>query len=237
MEAIQKYEVEDKVYEEIKALREMIVNFEEKLRTTEKKYESDELNKLFEALSKAQLEMEIAKTDSANPFFKSKYADLASVVKASRPFLAKNGLAVTQFTRELSSGQILNTRLCHSSGQWLESQMNVKPLKSDPQTLGSTLTYLKRYMYASIVGVVASDEDDDGEGAMQPVRAQTSPAPASQTISKAQLQVLSQELEGYEEILESILTGFKLSKLSDLLSKHYTQCITRIREIKRAKES
>lgn len=205
--------------------------------------ESSELGKLFEALAKAQLEMEVAKTDSTNPFFKSSYADLSSIVKASRPFLAKNGLAVLQRIIPDSKGVLnLFTRLCHASGQWMESRMPVVPPKNDIQTIGSYITYLRRYNYASIVGVVASEEDDDGENAMAipsrspSSRGQSTPSSAGK-ISKAQLEVLSGELEGYEEILESLLKGFNISKLADLTSEKYTKCITRIREIKRAKES
>lgn len=201
-------------------------------------YESEELDKLFEALAKAQLDMEVAKNDSTNPFFKSKYADLASVVKASRPYLAKNGLCVIQRLLPNGNGSLyLFTRLCHASGQWMESRMEVKPPKPDIQTVGSHITYLKRYNYAAIVGVVSSDEDDDGEQAMVEPRQQTSRTSANPTITKAQLEVLSQELEGHEEILESLLGGFKIAKLADLPAKNYTNCINRIREIKRAKEA
>ena len=55
------------------------------------------------------------------------------------------------------------TRLCHSSGQWIESAIAVNPTNNNIQTLGSYLTYLRRYTYAALVGVVASDEDDDAE--------------------------------------------------------------------------
>lgn len=201
--------------------------------------ESEDLAKLFEALAKAQMDMEVAKTDSTNPFFKSSYADLASIVKASRPFLAKNGLSVAQRILPNESGSLnLYTRLCHSSGQWMESMMPISPPKSDIQTIGSYITYLRRYNYASIVGVVASGEDDDGETAMvSPRQKKSTPSGSRDFISKAQLEVLSGELEGYEEILESLLGGFKIAKLADLPSKRYSQCISRIREIKRAKES
>lgn len=129
--------------------------------------ESKDLDKLFTALAKAQLEMLPAKTSSSNPFFKSKYADLASVVRSSRKALSMNGLAVVQrVVRQGSAGMTLLTRLGHSSGQWIESSMTVNPPKQDIQSLGSYLTYLRRYTYAAIVGVVASDEDDDGESAM-----------------------------------------------------------------------
>jgi len=203
-----------------------------------KKNESDELDKLFEALAKAQMEMEVAATASINPFFKSRYADLASIVKASRPFLAKNGLCVIQRTITEEKDQIfLYTRLCHASGQWIESNMQVKPLKNDIQGLGSYITYLRRYMYASLTGVVTGDEDDDGETAMQETRKEKKEEEDNGKISKAQLQVLSNELNNCPEIVEGILKGFNITKLSDLPSKKYSGCVERIREIKRAKES
>lgn len=200
--------------------------------------ESLQLDSLFGALAKAQLEMEVARTDSVNPYFKSKYADLASVVKASRPFLAKNGICVIQRTVANENGDVfLYTRLCHSSGQWIESSMKVRPPKSDIQTLGSYLTYLRRYMYAAVTGVVASDEDDDGEVAMSEPRGSSAPAVELSKISKAQLQVLSDELKDAPEIVSSLLKGFNIQKISDLPSKHYSKCIERIRDIKRSKEA
>lgn len=132
---------------------------------------SELLGKLYEALAKAQGEMLPAKTSSNNPFFKSKYADLAEVVRASRPALAKNGLAVMQYVKCLDDGKsMLCTRLGHSSGQSIESTIPIKSEKPGIQGFGSNLSYLRRYMYAAMVGVVASGEDDDGELAMQGVR-------------------------------------------------------------------
>jgi len=202
--------------------------------------ETPQLNELFAALAKAQMEMEIAKTDSSNPYFKSSYADLASIVKASRPFLAKNGLAVIQrVVSDERNALSLHTRLCHASGQWMESKMPINPPKQDIQSLGSYITYLKRYNYAAIVGVVASGDDDDGEQAMsRTTGSNNNVVPMkSDTINKAQLQIISEELEGYEDLLENLLKAYNISKLSDLDAKKYTQCITRIREIKRAKEN
>ena len=199
--------------------------------------ESTELNKLFEALAKAQLEMEVARTDSINPYFKSRYADLASIVKASRPFLSKHGICVIQRTVTRENGDVfLYTRLCHSSGQWIESNMAVKPPKADIQTMGSYLTYLRRYMYSAVTGVVASDEDDDGEVAMKDPRQGKNAAVDSSKISKAQLQIISGEISSHPEIVESLLKGYNIQKISDLPSKSYSGCVQRIRDIKRAKE-
>jgi len=129
-------------------------------------HHTEKLGELFGALAKAQSVMPDAKTDSKNPFFKSKYADLSSIVNAARKPLAENGLSVTQFIQEKEGTSFLFTRLGHTSGQWIDSFIRIQPPKEDIQSLGSYLTYLRRYSYAAIVGVVASGEDDDGEHTM-----------------------------------------------------------------------
>jgi hypothetical protein len=126
----------------------------------------DHLGQLFEALAKAQGEMEVAIKDSKNPFFKSNYADLCSVIKASRPHLSANGLSVLSFMAEVGGKTYFITRLGHSSGQFIDSIMPFQPPKQDIQTVGSYITYLRRYAYAALSGVAVSDEDDDGENAM-----------------------------------------------------------------------
>lgn len=133
------------------------------------KSETETLGELFKALALAQNEMEAASTDATNPFFKSKYAKLEHVVKASRPFLSKNGLSVSQRPFVLENGQrVLLTRLCHSSGEWMEGCMSINPPKEDIQAMGSYITYLRRYNYSCITGVVTEDEaDDDGNMAKE----------------------------------------------------------------------
>jgi hypothetical protein len=125
---------------------------------------TEQLNELATALAKAQGAMQNAKKDAANPFFKSKYADLASVWDAVREPLTSNGLAVIQSIDCDEHGTVLVTKLAHASGQWIDSKVRVKPVKDDPQGIGSAITYMRRYALQAIVGV--SPEDDDGEGAM-----------------------------------------------------------------------
>lgn len=126
--------------------------------------QSAEIGKLAEALARAQSEMSGAKKDLINPFFKSRYADLASVWEACRAPLSKNGLSIVQATDENQNGIILRTKLLHSSGQWVESVYPIRPSKTDPQGIGSAVTYARRYSLMALVGVSA--EDDDGESAM-----------------------------------------------------------------------
>jgi hypothetical protein len=131
------------------------------------KNQSDAINELAGALAKAQSEIHGALKDSSNPFFKSKYADLASVWGACREQLSKNGLCVIQTTHSYDTLLVLTTMLAHSSGQWIRGTMNVNPVKNDPQGVGSALTYCRRYALSAMVGV--PQVDDDGESAMSRV--------------------------------------------------------------------
>ncbi len=130
---------------------------------------SEQVNELFAALSKAQAVIQPALKDKANPFFKSKYCDLASVWNACREPLTNNGLCVMQTVVKNESGMVLITTLGHSSGQYIKSEMPLLIVKQDPQSLGSALTYSRRQSLAAIVGV-APDDDDDGERAQQGFR-------------------------------------------------------------------
>lgn len=127
--------------------------------------QSPQLDQLFTALAKAQGEMSAAAKDCANPFFKSRYADLSSVWTACREPLSRNGLSVLQIVQSAEAGDVLHTTLGHSSGQYMTSTMPIRMAANkggnDIQALGSTITYLRRYALSAIVGV-APDDDNDG---------------------------------------------------------------------------
>ncbi len=125
---------------------------------------SESIAALAAALSKAQGEMKGAKKDSANPFFKSKYADLASVVEAIREPLTKNGLSYIQLTEPSEKEEVrVETVLMHGSGEWVSGITAVPVTKADAQGYGSAMTYARRYGLQSICGIPA--EDDDGNAA------------------------------------------------------------------------
>lgn len=128
-------------------------------------YKSQELNELFSALSKAQADIKVAIKDAANPFFKSKYANLQMVMEASRPALCKNNLSIIQQIITQDGHDYIITTLGHSSGQWISSYVRLNPSKPDVQSLGSYITYMRRYCYSSLVGVYDGEEDDDGNEA------------------------------------------------------------------------
>lgn len=126
---------------------------------------SDQIGQLADALSKAQGAMRHAIKDSANPFFKSKYADLASVSDACRAELAAQGLSVVQLPTMREGKMVLEYLLLHKSGEFIGSELEMTPVKADPQGIGSAITYARRYTLAGIAGVAT--EDDDGNAASQ----------------------------------------------------------------------
>ena len=130
---------------------------------------------LFAALAKAQGQMGAAKKGAANPHFKSKFADLASVLEAILPPLNANGLALVQMPGHSEDKVTQTTMITHSSGGWMCSKAaTALGRKNDAQAVGSAITYLRRYCAQAALALPAVD--DDGEAAMG--RGNSRPAPA-----------------------------------------------------------
>lgn len=125
--------------------------------------QSAEIGKLAEALALAQADIKGAIKTCENPFYHSRYADLATVMDACREPLSKHGLAVIQTTEGGADSVTVVTTLAHSSNQWIRGRLTLKPVKADPQGLGSCITYGRRFTLAAMVGV--APEDDDGNTA------------------------------------------------------------------------
>ena len=126
---------------------------------------------IYAALAAAQAEMGKAVKDTENPHFKSKYADLASVMDACMPALNKNGIAVIQpFVTDEISGRAVKTILIHESGETLECTIPLIFGKNDMQGLGSAMTYGRRYGLMAMAGI--APEDDDGNAAAASVKGQ-----------------------------------------------------------------
>ena len=161
---------------------------------------SESITHLASALAQAQAEMPVAVFDATNPFLKSKYASLGAVIQASRPILAKHKLSLVQFpisgpnlglgngangtdatNAATARGDFIGVEsiLTHESGEFIAERI-VIPLteekgKTKVQCAGSTLTYLRRYSWASILGMY-SDEDSDGASPVQAFSAKATPA-------------------------------------------------------------
>lgn len=137
---------------------------------------SESIKELASALTKAQGEMPAVKFNATNPFLKNKYADLGAIIAASKPILAKHGLAVSQLSTSDDNRIGVETVLMHQSGEYIASSLSMEIAdekgKSSAQVAGSIITYLRRYALASILGMYA-DEDGDGNEPESPNRKRT----------------------------------------------------------------
>ena len=136
------------------------------------------MKQLYAALVKAQSEMTGAVRDSKNPFFKSNYADLVSVMQAIRPALTNNGLGFIQACHDADGAAKVETIIFHESGEHISCGVISVPVsKNDAQAYGSAITYAKRYSLQAAFGVPSVD-DDGNSAALAPPK-QSKPSSAS----------------------------------------------------------
>ena len=119
------------------------------------------MENIYKAFVKFQSEFKGMKPDSSNPFFKSTYISLDGILETVRPILAKNGLAVIQEATGDGEYIFVKTKLIHESGEMIETEvLKMKPQKNDPQSMGSCITYSKRYQLAALLGICECIDDD-----------------------------------------------------------------------------
>jgi hypothetical protein len=177
---------------------------------------SESINELASALCNAQGQMGGAVKDSANPFFKSSYADLTSVIKAIKQPFADNGLSYTQFPVSNENGVGVSTRLMHISGQWLEMEYTLPTVKKDPQASGSAITYARRYALQSIAGIPTAD--DDAESAMLS-------GDDKKIISDDQIIAIKKLLDETGADCEKFCKWMKVRSVDQILAMHFDRAV------------
>lgn len=124
---------------------------------------SEQINEIATALAKAQGEIQNPAKDKDNPFFKSKYADLAEVLNVIRPAFSQHGLALIQTPFTAENGNIgVTTMIVHASGQWMSGSIDIPAQgKNLAQESGSCISYLRRYSASAFAGVAQEDLDSN----------------------------------------------------------------------------
>lgn len=195
-----------------------------------------EQQNLAQALVKAQAEIGKAPKNGENPHFRSSFATLEDLIDVSRPALLKYGIAVTQFPDSDGENNFLVTKMKHVSGQ--EEVSRIKIMLKDPtnvQSIGSAITYLKRYAYAAMCGIATSDDDDghsasdngshgNGNGHSSSNGYESKPG----AISPKQLGLLlakMRENENGQDRAQHILEKFKVGSLKDLSWKNMEEAL------------
>lgn len=210
---------------------------------------SEQINELAGALAKVQataptvVKDKTAKIQPKNGGeYRYSYADLGSVWEAIRKPLADNGLSVAQFPETTDNGNVIvETILMHTSGQWLSSALVTRPRDDTPQSIGSAITYLRRYALSAMVGVVA-DEDDDGAAASKPQQGaqqpQQQPQQTRQTSAAAtdkqlgMIRGMAREWDWREEDVINFAAdhGIRITSVVALTSKQASDLITAMRQ-------
>jgi len=135
------------------------------------------------ALAAFQANLPDVSKGSTNPAFRSKYADLADVVKVVLPALAAHGLAWVTAPDITEHGPVLRYELRHVSGESITGAWPL-PDSAKAQDLGSWITYGRRYTLGAVTGI-APDEDDDGNAAKSKPTARARKESSADRISAA----------------------------------------------------
>jgi len=196
------------------------------------------------ALFKFQQEVGKVTKDATNPFFKSKYATLSNVLEVIKEPLDNAKLVVVQSP----DYGILNTRVVHvDSGEFIESKYPLKPVKEDPQAMGSAITYARRYALVSML-CLDVDDDDDGNAATKTVqptaseqqafkeqvqgaqKPRMSPAkiPTKGPVREEQLKLITFYLNKLNKLDAGILIKYSISELKDLTSEQAVEVINNL---------
>ena len=127
---------------------------------------SETIINLSKALVETQKELKQPLKDAKNPFFKSEYVPLENVAEAITESATKHGLAFSQYATTTETGNVsVGTIVFHESGEFIEfPPLILKPENTKPQSIGSAITYAKRYSLSAVFGIT-SDKDDDGNKA------------------------------------------------------------------------
>jgi|GEM_PF-1031568 hypothetical protein len=219
-------------------------------------YHSDQTDKIFAAISKAQGEYTTIGANSINPHFKNNYADWHTILDAILPILSKHELGLIQEPRLVPIGEgltsILYTIVTHSSGQWISCRSLIQAEKPGNQGYGGAVTYRKRYDGCAILGISFDKDptDDDGESERKYIEKKkpmtesdlhkpkyiTYPSHPVDLISQEQLQELRDELENHIDIAQMVLDKLNIQKLADVPKVQFSSLMRRIREIKQKEE-
>jgi hypothetical protein len=162
---------------------------------------SESIKNFAAAMATFQGEVKNPAKTADNPYFKSKYVPLDSLIDTAKPLLKSNGLSFIQSCSGDGANIIVTTLLMHNSGEWVESDpLTLRADKATAQGAGSAITYARRYALAAALGL-ASDEDDDGNQAddtaskqkqEQPKGQKQEPKPKEDKPTKEQLLKLSE---------------------------------------------
>jgi hypothetical protein len=210
---------------------------------------SEKRGNLFKALALAQLTMEEAQKESSN--FRNKFANLAEIIRSTRPYLNKQGLSVVQEVVRINGDPgYLITTLGHESDEWMRSIFCLIPTDNPnlQHAEAGGVTYWRRFCYSSLIGAIC-DEDTDGQVKNNDNKKKYNQKEEpkidlipqyikhnSSKITKVMVDILEKELqtwEGPEEVRKQIYNNFEIKSFADCSEKQYNAIIDLFEEWKK----
>jgi hypothetical protein len=154
--------------------------------------------KIYGKLLEAKKQIGKVSKNAKNPHFKNTYADINALIEAVEPILLECGLVLLQ---PIESGKVITKVIDIDTGEAIESTMEL-PTLSNPQQMGSAITYYRRYTLQSLLSLQA--EDDDGNKASQP-QPKVKPTLSTQQFEKAIERMINGEVDLYDKLKESFV--------------------------------
>jgi hypothetical protein len=191
---------------------------------------SEKINEIAGALVQAQAQMGAAFKDNTNPHYKSGFASLASVILTVKEPLHNNGLSFVQPTIRTDGFVGCETRIMHTSGQWMEGELTLPLTKQDPQAAGSAITYARRYSLMSMLGLPTTD--DDAESAIE--EDEEDEVDPSVYIDDMQLKIVTDLLEETHADIERFCANFQITSVNKMPKEKLDRAIA---ALNRKKES
>ena len=180
---------------------------------------SESIAKLAAGLLAFQDEVKDPARDGENPHFRSKYVQIDGLLAAVRPILAQHGLSVVQSTGGDGQNITITTMLMHTSGEWLKTDaLTLRAQQATPQGAGSAITYGRRYSLSAALGV-AWDDDDDGNAASTPPKAEKKAAPKAKTKEEPKAPRKVDSLRAIAAAAKEI--GVTNDDIKEVMRRHY----------------
>ena len=205
-------------------------------------YSSDDISQVATALSKAQVEYRPLGVDKKGS--DGKYASLKLILACVQQALSKNELAFYQYTQILDQGTggiLLQTRLLHSSGQWVGSKVRLLFSGVDKDN-GRTLRFNQIEQAKAVLGIHADDEfEDNGDiqaerellGIIKdPLKKVSVEHTSWEKITKEQYELIAKELKGLPEVAKDIYAQYSITSLKDMPKDKFSDDYARVTRIK-----
>ena len=149
--------------------------------------------------------------NAKNPHFKNNYADINALIEAVEPILLENGLVLLQ---PVLNGKVITRIIDVETGENVDSIMEL-PTLTNPQQMGSAITYYRRYTLQSLLSLQA--DDDDGNAASKP-QLKAKPTLNDKGFSQALERIINGEVEIVAKLKETFtLTAQQEFELNEVL--------------------